>query len=318
MSFLTLVIPLQLPPHNRFFQDRLAPQKLLGFDARLRLEPPPGSAREAMLGPPPYAYLELQQVPADQVNEVFESAVRCIKWAAVRLNTGILADREPLRRVDTQIFAGQFATAYPAEMQANPIRVEGSERNGEPSNRLFAALSEAASKAQIASPSAKKTTLLACEFFATADFEITSNSQFLMLCTVLEILADPKQRPTLCIYLVEELLENIQKAQTIASQDDTETSEALEGLQNAVVHYKKESITTSIRKLGTKIARTLGDLEPEKMGKQAVALYTKRNNLVHGGENVTSGDVSELRRLTREALAVEIGCYDHIREHFPA
>ena len=132
------------------------------------------------------------------------------------------------------------------------------------------------------------------------------------------MLSDLKPRPALCIYLVEEFLENIRKAEKIAKRDaDGGAAEALEGLRNAVVHYQKESIASSVRKLGTNTARVLGDPEAEKAGKAAAVLYGKRSNLVHGGES-TWGDVAQLRKVTREALAVEARCYVRIRERFPA
>ena len=306
MSNLTLLIPLRLPPQHGFFDpEGLQPQKVLGFTALLKSEPP-------------YCYLELQEVPAEQADDVLERVRRSLKWAAVRLDMGMVTDREPLKHTVDAIFDGQFATAYPSGSQAQPIRVETRHRSEEPSNRLFAALDEGAGKIEIGGSTAKKSTLLACEFFAAADFETTANSQFLMLSTVFEVPADPKQRPTLCVYLVQGLLERVKKAEAIAKRDgDDEMGEALEGLRNSVVHYEKDSITSSIRKLATETSRTLGDPDLEKTGKRAAALYGKRSNLVHSGESVTWGDVNELRKLVREALAVDVGCYERIRDRFP-
>src|ERR1051326_750419 len=212
MPNLTLLIPLRLPPEHGFFNPAgLQDQKLLGFTVQLKLEPPP-SGVEGKLQLPSYSYIELLEVPPDQANDVLERVRRCLKWAAVRLDMGIDTDREPLKRAADTVFDGQFATAYPSGNPARPMRMEMSSRGVEPSNRLFAALNEGASSSEIVGPTAKKSSLLACEFFAATDFEITPNSKFLMLSTVLEVLADPKPRPTLCIYLVEELLENVNKA----------------------------------------------------------------------------------------------------------
>jgi hypothetical protein len=139
-----------------------------------------------------------------------------------------------------------------------------------------------------------------------------------MLTTVYEILADPQPRPSFCIYLVEEFLEKIKRAEEIAKINcDDEMSRALDGLRNAAVHYRKESIASSIRKLATKTSIALGDPDPEATAKKALALYGRRSGLVHKGEIVSSSEVVELRKLVRETLAVEVGCFDHIRERYP-
>jgi hypothetical protein len=306
MVDLTLLIPMQLPPQHGFFNPHGMPKPtLLGLPAALKIQPP-------------YCYLEVREVPAEQAEQVLEQVRNCLKWAAVRLDMGMTTDREPLKRATAEISDGRFATAFPAGSEPAPIRATTSHRGEEPSNRLFAALNEGGGNAEIVR-SIKKSTLLACEFFAAADFEIIANAKFLILSTVLEVLADPKPRPALCIYLVQQLLENIRTAEKIAKRDtDGPTVEALEGLRNAVVHYQKESISISVRKLATSTARVLGDRQPEKAGRDAVALYGKRSNLVHGGESVSWGDVAQLRKAAREAIAVEAGCYDRIRERFPA
>ena len=93
--------------------------------------------------------------------------------------------------------------------------------------------------------------------------------------------------------------------------------EAFKALQDAAIHLKKDSITSSVRKLATRTSHVLGDPDPAKAGKRAAALYAKRSQLVHKGKGVTPADVHKLRTLVREALAVEAECYDHIRERFP-
>ena len=231
---------------------------------------------------------------------------------------GIDTDREPLRHAPEGTFDGQFVTAIPPGKELTPMRVGMCHRGEEPINRLFAALEEAASKTQLASSAAKELLVIASEFFAAADFETTANARFLMLSTVFEVLGDPKPRLGLCLYLVADLIENIKKAQAIAkSSGDAEMAEALRGLRDAVVHWEKELITSSIRKLATKASRVLGDADPEQSGKRGGDLYVKRNGLVHRGESVSWADVAEFRKLAREALAVEAGCYEHIRERFP-
>jgi hypothetical protein len=198
------------------------------------------------------------------------------------------------------------------------MRIEGDHRNEEPSTRLFAALTEGATQTALAKPEVKASLLLACELFGSVDFEATSNAQFLMLTAVYEVLASPKKRPKPCVDLVQELLDGAKKSQEIAAARGEEIVEdAFKALQDSAVHLKKESITSSVRKLATRTSKVLGDAEPDNAGKRAAALYGKRSQLVHNGKHVDPVDVHELRTLVREALAVEVGCFERIRERYP-
>jgi hypothetical protein len=315
MARVTLHIPLHLTPEHGFFNPSQAlPQTLFGFAARFKIDPVSDSL-QLHRGLVPYPYLVLENVPLARVKAVFERARRCLTWASVRLNMGILTDRDSPKHTDKGIFNGQFATTYPAEMAARPIRAEGSHRGEEPSTRLFAALTEGADKTKLAKPKVKGSLLLACELFATADFEATANSQFLMLTAVFEVLAEPKKRPKACVSLVKNLIDTAKKSEGGAvARGNNKMKEAFKALQDSAFHLKEESITSSVRKLATRASQALGDAEPEKAGKRAAALYGKRNHLVHKGKSVTWGDVNDLRALVRETLAVEAGCYDRIRE----
>jgi hypothetical protein len=283
----------------------MAPGKFLGVAARLNLEQSP------------YCYLVLEDVPVDEADSLAERARRCLTWAAVRLDMGIMTDSEPLKRSEYSTFDGQFATAIPLGVQARPTRIDGAARSEEPSTRLIAALTEGANRTKLDAGD-KSTLLLACELFASVDFEATSNAQFLILTAVYEVLANPKKRPKPCVDLVEKLLDGARKSQeTAAAQDDGEMEEAYKALCNSAAHLKKESITSSVRKLATRTSEVLGDTEPDKAGRRAASLYGKRSQLVHKGKSVSSADVCDLRTLVREAIAVEAGCFDHIRERYP-
>lgn len=306
MTDFTLLMPLQLPSHHGFFEpDTASSQTLLGFPAKFKFQRP-------------YTYLELCQVPANQLEATLNDVRNALRWAAVRLDMGILTDPTALQQSATGVFDGKFATAIPSGIELRPMRVDASHKGEESTTRLIAAIEEGASKTELATSRGKKSLATAAEFFAAADFEITANSQFLMLSTVFEVLADPKPRPTICFYLVEELIANIKQASAVANnKGDAETSDALQGLRDTIVHWKNESISSSIRKLATRVARLLGDANPEQAGKRARDLYSRRNGLVHRGESVTWADVREFRELAREAIAVEAGCHQHIRERFP-
>jgi hypothetical protein len=65
------------------------------------------------------------------------------------------------------------------------------------------------------------------------------------------------------------------------------------------------------------VSRIIGDPDPQAAGKAAVRLYDKRSKVVHKGLAASLKDVTEARQTVREALAVEAGCFNHIRERFP-
>jgi len=69
--------------------------------------------------------------------------------------------------------------------------------------------------------------------------------------------------------------------------------------------------------LARKTAVALGDADPSQAAKAAGSLYGKRSQLVHFGKSVTHADVHQMRRLARECLAVEMGCFHSIRERYP-
>lgn len=310
MSDVTLHIPLRLTWAKGFFNPDgipgVAPAKFLGFPARLKLDQRP------------YVYLVLDNVPLGEAETVLQTARRSIVWAAVRLDIGILTDREPLKRTELARFDGQFATAIPTGVHPDPMRIAGNHRNEEPSTRLFAALAEGVDQTDLIKPKAKASLLLACELFASVDFEATPNAQFLMLTAVYEVLSSPKRRPKPCVDLVKELLDRAKQAkEAAAAAGDGEMAEAFKALMNSAGNLKKEGITSSVRRLATCTSQALGDAHPENAGKRASDLYGKRSGLVHRGESVTLADVGELRRLVREALAVEAGCFEHIRERYP-
>jgi len=98
---------------------------------------------------------------------------------------------------------------------------------------------------------------------------------------------------------------------------DEELKSALNSLQESAKWLKKESITGSIRMLARKTAVALGDADPSQAAKAAGSLYGKRSQLVHFGKSVTHADVHQMRRLARECLAVEMGCFHSIRERYP-
>jgi len=101
-----------------------------------------------------------------------------------------------------------------------------------------------------------------------------------------------------------------------ATQDRV-LQQALTDMRKAASHWKKESIRSSIRRLAISVSQTLGDPDPEAAGKLAVRLYDKRSDVVHGGDTASSHEALQSRQIAREALAVKVGCFHHIRERYP-
>jgi hypothetical protein len=296
-----LHVPLQIPRHQGFFIFEPERATLLGCRAALAFEEP-------------YAYLKLEDVPQEDVETKLNEVRRCIAWAAVRLDQGITTSNAQLRYAEAKMFDGQWPTAVPVGLHASPMRIGGNHRSEEPSTRLFAALNEGAEGTPIVTEPHDSKRLLACEIFAAVDFESSVNAQFLALTMVLEVLAAPKDRPSACIDLVEGFLNQVQDLKPSA---DEELRSALTALQESARWLRKESITSSIRMLARKTAVTLGDATPSQAAKAAGTLYGKRSQLVHSGKGVTHADVHQIRRLARECLAVQLGCYHSIRERYP-
>jgi hypothetical protein len=298
MATLNLHIPLSLNPEHGFYSQRNKSEILFGFSIRLKSDRP-------------YTYLEFQNVPPEQADDLLERFRRCLPWAAVRLDFGILSDHERIKHVESGTFDGQFSTAYPTCSNAQPLRIDSNHRSEEADLRLFAALREANEKTKLGCAIPGSPLVIASELFAAADFEVTPNSRFLLLATVFEVLANPKTRPEVCVVLVQELIDKAKKAE---NTEDHKRKDAFKALRQSAEHLKQESIRSSVRKLATKASETFGDPEPERTGKRAAELYDKRSDLVHEGHSVTWADVAEIRKLVREALAVEAGCHEHFRE----
>jgi len=70
MSRLSLYIPFRLTRENGFFNTNGAPQALFGYSATLKLEPP-------------YSYLVLEEVPAEEAEAVLKRTRRCLVWASI-------------------------------------------------------------------------------------------------------------------------------------------------------------------------------------------------------------------------------------------
>ncbi|MCG2641430.1 MULTISPECIES: hypothetical protein [Bradyrhizobium] len=303
MTHVNVSIPLRTTNENGFFIHREAAQRqLLGYVVQMRIEEP-------------YAYLELQGIPAQLAAELLDRIRAIVPWAALRLDFGILAAGGDLRVADGPKFDGQFATAYPAHLAPAPMRIGSNHRTEEADARLFSALIEGAELECLTGPSPQPELKLACEIFASVDFEASNNAQFLALISILEIMARPAPRPKPCLDIIEDAMVRMKSEAETAM--DPALRQALLDMHTGAVHWKSESIRSSVRRLAIDAARTLGDPDSGAVGKSAVRLYDKRSLVVHQGETASLSEARFARQLVREVLAVAAGSYEHIRERFP-
>ncbi len=292
-----LYIPVTVPSTQGFHNPGIINPTIFGFSARFE-------------GTSPFNYLEVSNVRAADLDSLLARIRKGLPWAAVRLDFAIRADSEPLKYADKELFDGRFPTAYPKGIKAKPIRATASHCGQQPVTRLFEALKEADATPSVSSAPADFPIPIACELFATADFETTTNSQFLLFATMLEVLSAPAKRPQPCIDLVNEL---IKKAKAAEDTPDLERKEAFQSLRRSAEYLKNDSIRGSIRRIATHASQILGDPDPSLTGRLAARLYDKRSSLVHSAEPVALMDVVKIRRLAREVLAVQANCYQNIR-----
>ena len=296
-------IPLRTTNENGFFIHHETPQRqLLGYVVQMRVQQP-------------YAYLELQGVPSELAADLLNRVRAIVPWAALRLDFGIRAAGGDLRVADGAVFDGQFATAYPAHLTPAPIKIGSNHRTEEADARLFSALIEGAELEQLTSSKPRPELKLACEMFASVDFEASNNAQFLVLISILEIMAKPASRPKPCLDIIEDAMVRM-KSEAETAMEPT-LRQALLDMRKGAEHWKSESIRSSVRRLAIDAARTLADPDPDAVGRSAVRLYDKRSLIVHQGETASLSEARVARQLVREMLAVAAGSYEHIRERFP-
>lgn len=303
MPAMNLLIPLLTTDRDGFYNCGAPAKQLFGYNLHMRVQET-------------YFYLELQGVPSELSVVILEKVRSVLPWAALRLNFGILAGGEGLQVVNSAFFDGQFPTAYNPEITPCPMRVVSNHQSQEADTLLFSALIEGSNIQALVGPNPREEFRLACELFAAADFEASANAQFLALISILEIIARPAPRPMQCLNIIQDAMTRMK--QEAEAAHDPALIEALTDMHDSALHWKRESIRSSIRRLGTKTSQALGDLDPQARGRTAVRLYDKRSKVVHKGTTASLADVAETRQIVREALAVEAGYYAHIRERFPA
>ena len=299
-----LRIPIRLSRGHGFFKHKGADRDFLGYKVQF-------------LRDGPYHYIELQGLAAADAPAILAKVRAALEWAAVRLDFGFFAEDGEISTTTTTIFNGHVPTLYDENLQAHPFRGEGNQTTEEADARLFSALTEAAAIAGYLDRTCRPEVRAACQLFAAVDFESSANASLLSLTSILEILAAPAPRPDLCLEIIEEAIRRMDREAKAAAADPT-LQQALVDMRRGAKHWKAESIRSSVRRLAVSVATALGDADPPEEGRKAVVLYDKRSDVTHNGASATLAEVKEARRIVREAIAVEVGCYHKIRERYPA
>lgn len=297
------VVPFRTSRRDGFFNAETQQiRRVLGCNVRL-------------LAQTPYHYLILEDVDKGQVPDLLQKLKRIMPWASLRLDFSILIEPGDIQVENGMIFNGHLPTIVPSGFGARPIRADTSHRSEEGDLRLFSALEEAEHIPTLNIGALDPIVGLSMELFTNVDFEATPNAQFLTLISALELLSRPGDRPNICIELLSQMTNELDKTLSAAAEDDRQ---ALKDMRSTATEFWiKQSFRSAIRALAKRTAEQLGDQNPVAYGRTAVKLYDKRSSVVHRGQSVTTSDVRDIRQLLREVLAVELGCFHHIRERYP-
>lgn len=131
----------------------------------------------------------------------------------------------------------------------------------------------------------------AARIFVDVDFEASDDSRYVLLSTILELLAKRQDRDSEALERIAGWTEEAAKA------DRQDLAEALKLM-------RAESIGTAIGRLVVESAQRAGcsDEESEALRKQARDAYRGRSALLHGGEPIRPDQLARLRRIVRLVL----------------
>ena len=188
---------------------------------------------------------------------------------------------------------GRFPVIYPPEKN---LRFERECEGGTltqtfPSNIYIEHLSKAIGKSTIADLYKDEKLRTVMDLWKTAQTESSLCSKFLNCVTALEVLANPVPRHDIAQCLLNQLNQKIEE-QLPSYQSDSDEHHALESLQRELVHKKKASLRSSIRKMVLDCLKDLPVSESIQRNNEAVRVYDLRCTLLHNG----TVDDNELRR----------------------
>jgi hypothetical protein len=296
-----LLIPLRVPHGYGFFDTGLNETHwICGHPVRL-------------ISDSPFYYIVLQNVAgAADAEKLVKVTETLLHWACVRVGFSMRLENSALRHgVESgMIVDGSTPTLFLGDPNIKPMRAIGSMTSQEGDVLLLRALKQGIDLASLGAQGSNELKI-GCELFSAVDFEASPNAQFITLTSIMEILSKPDQRAPECLHLLNQMSDEAKQMSIAVSQP---AREALESLIQSAQHWQKESFRGSIRKMAKQVAAAFNESDVSRYAREAVYLYDKRSGVVHRGENVSHQELKDLRQLVREALAVEIGCLEGIRD----
>lgn len=299
MELVNLYVPLVMPDHVGFHDKGVPLQTLFGYPIRL----------EVLEGLKHFYAIEFQGVPRVEVDAILQRFRALLPWASMRLDCSMQTSQEALEQKDATspgltggsaiLFNATAPTVYPFSLRPRPMFGEARTHHQQPITKLVEFLQEAEATTTLATPDQARLDE-AFALFATADFEASDTAKFVVLTTILEILAAPPQRPDVCQRLIDGWLRDGTKARD--DQQDESLKHALTHLLDSARNLKRDSFRGSIRRLVANAVAQLGKPSPENEGAVAAKLYDDRSKLVHDGIPMSRDRLAELRRLVRYVL----------------
>lgn len=136
--------------------------------------------------------------------------------------------------------------------------------------------------------------LEALRIFSDVDFETTSSSRFILLSTILELMADRRERDASALKLIDQWRTEATK---LGRHD----------LAQAVRLMRQESIGSAISRMVQDAAVQNGLAEEQQREFRTLAneAYRKRSALLHQGTAITTEELASLRKVVRLILVGE-------------
>ena len=126
------------------------------------------------------------------------------------------------------------------------------------------------------------------DLFNDVDFEHSATSQFVILTTILEMLAVRRERDLDTKKMIVSWA-----AEAVESKD--------ENLAAAILNLKLESASSAMTTLVNSASKAAGcdEIEQQQYSKRVKLLYSRRSAVLHHGRKVTKSDLEEVRKLVR-------------------
>jgi hypothetical protein len=145
---------------------------------------------------------------------------------------------------------------------------------------------------------------LACELHMSGAFDATNRARFITYITVLEILAERRQRPQEELGVITEAISNLNGRNDIAKASK-------DSLLGGLTELRKESISSSLRSVVEPLEVPHADLGDRSLDQFITDCYNARSKIVHGGKQPADFDVrveaARLERVTRELILQLMG-----------